>query len=96
VYIELIERIEALFVGGSPELKAEFLRTARKVRLVGSDAVVLALNGLTDVIKSGAGSGESELRYRALYLTLRQDLRQVHSVPPATTDLDESAFPIES
>ena len=94
-YIEVARQIDALFEGGSKEGREELNRVARRVRLVGSDHVVTALNALFGGIREGLGPELHERRYRALFNAMRRDIRQLHVLPPRGTDLDENAFPIE-
>lgn len=94
-YVEMAKQIDCLFEGGDPAGRPELHRTARRVRLVGSDQVVTALNELTSAIREGR-SGVLEQRYRALFNAMRRDIRQLHSQPPEGTELGEDAFPIES
>lgn len=96
LYVELAARLDFLFSGtGSHEERLELHRTARKVRLVGSDEVVLALNAMTASIKEGQPTQERDQRYRALFLAMRHDMRQDQTAPPRSTVLDKTAFPIE-
>lgn len=94
-YIEMAKQIDCLFVGGDPKGRPELHRIARRIRLVGSDQVVIALNALTGAIREGQNPFLDQ-RYRALFNAMRQDIRRLHSQPPEGTDLGEDAFPIES
>lgn len=93
-YIDLARLIDCLFEGGDPNLKPEFHRAARRVRLVGSDTVVKALNSMTSGIKGRRT--DVDTLYRALFNAMRRDIRRLHSAPPEDTELDEDSFPIES
>lgn len=101
LYTALAYQIDCLFEGGDPtqaaniERRLELLRTARKLRLVGSDEVVRSLNALLEGIRSGGNHEEHEQRFRALFNAMRRDIRQLHSLPPEGTDLGPDAFPIE-
>src|ERR1051326_5507836 len=52
-YFRIAELVSCLFQGGNAAERPEFHRTARTVRLVGSDEVVSALNQLTAGIRTG-------------------------------------------
>jgi hypothetical protein len=93
-YIDIARLIDSLFEKGDLKLRPEFHRAARRVRLVGSDSVVQALNDLTRAIKSSDGNAEQ--KYSALFNEMRRDIRKLHELPPEGTQLAESAFPIES
>lgn len=73
-----------------------FHETCRKVRLIGSDDVVRALNNLTASIKSGANPEVTRSAYSKLMNAIRMDIRTLNERPPLGTTLDENAFPIES
>jgi hypothetical protein len=95
-YLDLVGGIDCLFEhsrNSDASAKKEWHQTARKVRIVGSDEVVLALNALTYAIKSG--SKDSELRFHDLNLALRKDIRTIRRKPPEGTKLEATAFPIE-
>lgn len=108
IYLQLVERVDYMFAGNQSEEKESseskkatdparraFLETARKVRLIGSDEVVDALNSLTSEIKGGniivAGQ-----RYSELMNAIRLDIRTLNEKPPVGTRLSVSSFPIES
>jgi hypothetical protein len=57
VYLDVARQIDCLFEKGEPAGRPEFHRTARKVRLVGSDRVVLALNGVDPLRWTVCGLG---------------------------------------
>lgn len=65
----------------------------RKVRLVGSDEVVWALNDLTNSIK--LSSSDKEQKYSDLLCALRVDVRTLNAEPPAGTVLTAEEFPVE-
>lgn len=94
-YMDAARQIDALFEGGTTEARAELNRTARCVRLIGSDQVVKALNALFAGIRENQGPDVNERGYRALFNAMRRDIRQLHVLPPMGTDLNEDAFPIE-
>lgn len=75
--------------------RVNFLKLARKVRLVGSDRVVRALNTFVDSISTGT-SEEMESAHGALFNAIRRDIRTLRARPAEGTDLDASAFPIQS
>lgn len=95
-YFCLIGVIDSLFEHGDRSEKPEYLRLARRVRLVGSDQVIRALNAFNDSIKLGEAAEVRERRYRELFIALRLDIRELHAIPPTGTDLKEEAFPIEA
>jgi len=108
MYFQLVERIDYMFAGNhasfekstvlkdstDPKRKA-FHETARKVRLIGSDEVVDALNSLTSAIKSGQADVAQQL-YSELMNAIRVDIRTLNEKPPVGTKLGVSSFPIES
>ena len=97
VYLDLVAGIDCLFANApdtDTSAKRAWHKTARKVRIVGSDEVVLALNALTSAIKTS--SGDAELRLYDLNLALRRDIRTIRLRPPEGTKLEATAFPIES
>ncbi|GBQ45146.1 hypothetical protein [Komagataeibacter europaeus] len=97
VYLELAEHVGSLYGKTTTrEEKARFHIAARKVRVVGSDEVVLALNAFTASIKNSQGPEAHELRLRDLMNAIRIDIRTLNEKPPQGTTLDASAFPIES
>ncbi|RDJ22007.1 hypothetical protein DWF00_27185 [Bosea caraganae] len=95
VYLGLAGQVDALFEGGTTAARVELNRMARRVRLVGSDQVVLALNELFEAIRNGSGQAVLERCYRALFNAMRRDIRELRVLPPRGTDLNEDAFPIE-
>lgn len=95
IYLDAAKQIDCLFESGKPEERREFLRTARRVRVVGSDAVVTAMNALLDSIRNGGGEEVSERLFRSFFNEIRRDIRQLHRLPPQGTELGEDAFPIE-
>ena len=96
VYLNLAENIDDLIQSGDVDRHRAFMIATRKVRLVGNDDVVLALNALTNSIKTGMNEDERSSCYSALFNALRRDIRTLNEKPPVGTALDESAFPIES
>lgn len=106
VYLEVTERIDCLFDSNAistpseaAELRAarrEFNRSCRKLRLIGSDKTVLALNALTSAIKRQKASQELNELHGAMMIELRRDIRTLNEGPAAGTALDASHFPIES
>ena len=94
LYLEVAAKVDCIFEGGHSSGRPEWHRAARKVRIVGSDEVVRALNALTLAVSSG--SHEADARYRDFNLALRQDIRTIRSTPAEGTKLDATAFPIES
>lgn len=97
VYLELAEHVGSLYGETTiKEEKARFHVAARKVRVVGSDEVVLALNAFTASMKNSEGPEAHELRLRDLMNAIRIDIRTLNEKPPQGTRLDASAFPIES
>lgn len=94
VYLDLVAGIDCLFTGGNAEGRSKWHETARKVRIVGSDEVVMALNALTAAIKEN--SGDADQRLYSLNLALRRDIRDLRSTPSEGTKLEAVAFPIES
>lgn len=96
VYLNLAENIDDLIVPGNEDRHRAFMIATRKVRLIGSDDVVLSLNALTDSIKAKMDTDERSRRYSALFNAIRRDIRTLNEKPPVGTVLDESAFPIES
>ena len=102
VYLELAARIGCLFLSVQATQastnhaeKAEFHKTTRKVRLIGSDAVVGALNNLTFSIKNGAPHNITSENYSILMNAIRLDIRTLNENPAVGTSLDPSAFPLE-
>lgn len=106
IYLDFAAQIGCLFEGEpSPTtteaaaarmVKRTFIETCRKVRLIGSDEVVKALNELTASIKARQHHDITERNYAKLMNAIRRDIRTLNEKPPAGTALDESAFPIES
>lgn len=102
IYLDLAKQIDYLFDHEPSDDKMkddrrkEFLRTTQKVRLIGSDEVVRALNSLTASITEHALPEVSTSRYGALMNAIRKDIRTLNEMPAVGTDLDSSAFPIES
>lgn len=95
-YTQMAERIDCIFAGGDPKGVPELHRIARRLRLVGSDEVVRTLNALFEAMKARQPTDVLEQAYRRFFNAMRRDIRQLHTMPPEGTDLDESAFPIES
>jgi hypothetical protein len=96
IYLDLAANIDALIQPGDAARHREFMIATRKVRLIGSDDVVLALNALTDSIKEDGGDANRSRCYSALFNAIRRDIRTLNEKPPVGTLLEESAFPIES
>jgi hypothetical protein len=106
IYLDLAKQISCLFDSRAPATLAEiaaaesakrtFHETGRKVRLIGSDEVVSALNNLTASIKSREPHTVTGSYYSKLMNAIRQDIRTLNEKPPIGTALNESAFPIES
>jgi hypothetical protein len=95
VYLDAARQIDALFEGGAVEMRTELTRTAQRIRLIGSDQVVVALNELFAGIRQKLSHEVCERRYRTFFNAMRRDIRQLHVLPPIGTDLGEDAFPIE-
>lgn len=95
VYMLVAQHISGLFEGGDPSGKPELHQTFRKVRLVGSDQVVKALNEFTGAVRDRLRPNILKQRYSALFNAMRRDIRQLRASPPEGTDLGEDAFPIE-
>ncbi|PSS67069.1 hypothetical protein C6558_03385 [Ensifer sp. NM-2] len=93
LYLDLVAGIDCLFNSGSATDRPDWHKTARKVRMIGSDQVVAALNDFTAAIKVNAGNAEQ--RYSDLNLALRRDIRHLRKTPSEGTNLDTSDFPIE-
>ena len=96
VYLDVAGQISCLFENGDATIKPELHCSLRKVRLVGSDNAVKALNAFTSAIRGGGDADVLEKRYRALFNAMRRDIRLLHTLPPEGTDLGDEAFPIES
>lgn len=94
IYLDLVANVHCFFENGDPGLKPIWHATARKVRMVGSDEVVLALNRFTSAAQ-GSGS-DAQQHLFALNLALRRDIRTIDVRPPRGTKLDATAFPLES
>jgi hypothetical protein len=94
-YIDMAQQIDCLFSTGDRAKRPELHRTARRIRLVGSDEVVRAMNALFAAIKAGE-EGSLEGLYRSFFNEMRRDIRRLHAMPPVGTDLSDDAFPIES
>ncbi len=95
LYTAFAGQVDCLFEGGDASGRSELNRMARRIRLVGSDRVVRALNEFFEGIQNNLGPVIGEQRFRALFNAMRQDIRQLHAMPPHGTDLDEGAFPIQ-
>ncbi|MDW9506927.1 hypothetical protein GOA81_18110 [Sinorhizobium meliloti] len=93
IYLELVAGIGCFFAGGNLSARSQWHETARKVRIVGSDEVVTALNAFTQSIKNN--TGDAEVRFYDLNLALRRDIRRLRATPPEGTKLKAEAFPIE-
>lgn len=96
IYLDLATNVDDLIQPGDAARHRAFMIATRKVRLIGSDDVVMALNALTDSIKGGTGDEQRSKCYSALFNAIRKDIRTLNEKPPVGTLLDESAFPIES
>lgn len=96
IYLDLAANVDDLIQPGDHARHRAFMIATRKVRLIGSDDVVLALNALTDSIKGGGDDAMRSTCYSALFNAIRHDIRTLNEKPPVGTLLDESAFPIES
>jgi hypothetical protein len=101
IYLDLAKQINYLFSNDLEDApttairKREFLQTAQKVRLIGSDEVVRALNSLTESIKTHLGEEVGAERYSKLMNAIRKDIRTLNERPAVGTELDSDAFPIE-
>jgi len=106
IYLDLAEQIGCLFESSAPRdpeavvlaaaARKAFIETTRKVRLVGSDEVVRALNDLTASIRESMSHSVTGDNYSKLMNAIRRDIRTLNVKPPVGTTLDEGAFPIES
>lgn len=96
IYLDLAANVDDLINPGDAERHRAFMIATRKVRLVGSDDVVMALNALTDSIKGNGDDAKRSRCYSALFNAIRRDIRTLNEKPPVGTMLDENAFPIES
>jgi hypothetical protein len=96
VYLDLATNVDDLIQPGDAARHRAFMIATRKVRLIGSDEVVRALNALTDSIKGRTDDAQRSRCYSALFNAIRKDIRTLNEKPPVGTLLDESAFPIES
>ena len=94
VYLDVIHLIDSLFQGSNVDERREYLRAIRKTWLVGSDAVVLAANKLSDSIRN-CRSSEYEALYSAFIAEMRRDLNKHRWLPPGKTVLAEPNFPLE-
>lgn len=105
IYLELAARIGVLFesnrirLSRNPDLLASerdlFFATTRKIRLIGSDEVVSALNEFTGGIVNSQGELVHEANFSKLMNMIRRDIRTLNAEPPQGTALDENAFPLE-
>jgi hypothetical protein len=96
LYIELAKAIGCLFENGDLTKRPSFFENSRSIRLVGSDETVRALNALTDAIKRREQPEITSALYGQLFNAARRDLRTFDLTPKSGTDLDSTAFPIES
>jgi len=94
-YVEFISLIDAIFSGTPSPDKQGYLRAARKVRLVGADDVVRAINELLLGIRQGEKAEQLEDRFRECSLMMRKDLWTHATTLPAGTRLTKADFPIE-
>jgi hypothetical protein len=96
VYLEVVRLIDSLFIGTGSTVagRLEYLRAVRKTWLVGSDAVVIAGNQLSEAIRS-ARSSEYDALYRAFIAEMRNDLNKRKWLPPGKTVLTKLDFPLE-
>jgi len=95
IYRSVVEHIDALFAGGTPGDRREYLRTVRQVWLVGSDEVVAAANALSEAIRMSFVEDSLETRYREFIAAMRADLRTRRWLPPSGTKHGPNSFPIE-
>lgn len=93
VYLELVAGIGCLFANGNASSRSQWHETARKVRIIGSDDVVTALNAFTQSIRDS--TDDADARFYDLNLALRRDIRRLRASPPEGTNLKAEAFPIE-
>lgn len=96
VYMEFAALVSALFEGGDDENRSTLHRVARRIRLVGSDDVVTALNTFTAGIKNSLSDLDHEKNFQLLFNAMRRDIRRIDQRPPTQTDLGPDAFPLES
>ncbi|MCI1948090.1 MAG: hypothetical protein LKJ19_07850 [Acetobacter fabarum] len=106
IYLGLTEKIDYLFASRQVTLaeeannrdasRREFMEMSRKTRLIGSDAVVTALNELTSAIRKGEDEAIMGAKYSALMNAIRKDIRTLNENPPRGTALGSDAFPIEN
>lgn len=92
-YIELAHFADSLFQNGDAAKRPDFHRAARKVRLLGSDDVVRALNAFTNAAKTDDPEGEA--LFQELYSVIRRDIRSLQRQPPEGTELHSKDFPLE-
>lgn len=96
-YIEIAEKIDCLFESQNTVDRSDFHKAARKIRVIGSDPVVRALNQFTaGVIRKDIASHDREVLFRNLFNAIRKDIRQFSERPPDGTELGPEAFPLES
>lgn len=96
IYLDVAAQIDCLFEGGNPAGRPKLHRTLRKVRLVGCDSVVTALNDFTGAIRGRESASDLEHKFGRLFNAMRRDIRLINALPPEGTDLKEGAFPIET
>ena len=95
VYTEAAQFIDSLFVTGNADDRRNYLRSIRKIWLVGTDDVVRAANALSSVIRSHEPQEQIDAKYRYFINAMRRDIRKRRWLPPSRTDLSAADFPIE-
>jgi hypothetical protein len=89
-YIEVVQLIDSLFVGGQISDRQTYLRSIRKVWLIGSDQVIIAANNFSRSIKDRDPEKQQKAKYSLFISAMRQDLRKRRWLPPTDTRLRTS------
>lgn len=95
VYLEVGRIIDSLYEGGDAAERREYLRSIRKLWVVGTDEVVKAANALSVAIQAREGPQSLEQKHGDLFNAMRRDIRRLHVLPPKGTDLGPENFPVQ-
>jgi hypothetical protein len=95
-YVDVVQRIEALFGSREVEATALYLRATRTLWMVGSDQIVKSANALAAGIKAKEPPEKTEQLFQTFINAMRHDLRSRRWLPPGRTTLGVGDFPIEA